>query len=305
MKNILAVHYSQSGQLSEIMKSVLSTMDVSNDIKVTSLEIKMEEPYPFPWSKKAFFNVFPESFLQVPAKIKPIPQSILDQKYDLIVLGYQVWYLSPSIPTNSFLNLPEVKQLFSNTPVVTVIGCRNMWAMTHQKVKKLLQACNAQLVGNIALVDRHINHISVITIVQWMFSGKKERYLKIFPKPGVSAEDIKGASKFGKTVANHLQNDNLQSLNEALLEQKSASISSFLVFADKRANILFGKWANFIQSKGEPGGRKRNFWLKMFKFYLLIAIWVIMPIVFILFLLGYVPFYGAIKKSKQRIYQLN
>ena len=55
-----------------------------------------------------------------------------------------------------------------------------MWIMAQEKMKKKLKSLNANLVGNIVLADRHINHVSVITIAQWMFSGKKERFLGIF-----------------------------------------------------------------------------------------------------------------------------
>ncbi|WP_335965154.1 hypothetical protein [Galbibacter sp. PAP.153] len=177
--------------------------------------------------------------------------------------------------------------------------------MAQEKIKRSLKSCQAQLVGNIALVDKHINHISVITIVHWMLTGSKDRLWHIFPKPGVSKKDIQGASKHGEVIINHLKNDTLPTLNGALIKQKAAYISSFLLFADKRGNVLFNKWAKYIKSKGAPNTIKRDFWLKIFKFYLLLAIWIIMPIVFILFLLGYIPFYGAIKKAKQRIYQLN
>lgn len=42
------------------------------------------------------------------------------------------------------------------------------------KIKTLLKEANSQLVGNVALVDRVGNLISVITIVEWMFSGVKK-----------------------------------------------------------------------------------------------------------------------------------
>lgn len=300
MKNILVIHYSQSGQLTEILDNLLLPVYKADDITITSLKLEMEEAYPFPWSKPTFFDVFPESFLQIEGKLKPIPQDILNKEYDLIVLGYQVWYLSPSIPTNTFLKLPEAKKLLEDTPVVTVIGCRNMWIMAQEKVKMLLKENKARLVGNIALVDRHINHISVITIVQWMFSGKKKKYLGVFPKPGVSDKDIKESSKFGQVLLNSIRaNNGFNELQSNLLDKGAVLIKPFLILADKRANILFGKWAKLIYSKGAAKSEERKPWLKLFNFYLLFAIWIIAPVVFILFLLAYVPFYKQIKRSKQ------
>ena len=40
----------------------------------------------------------------------------------------------------------------------------------------------ANLVGNIALVDKHPNPVSFVTIFYWMLTGKKEKYLKHIPK---------------------------------------------------------------------------------------------------------------------------
>lgn len=299
MKNILVIHYSQSGQLTEIVNNIANPLTYSKETNVVHHQIKMETPFAFPWKKKDFLNVFPESFLQIPSKTKTIPEFILNQKFDLVILGYSVWYLSPSIPTNSFLSSPDAKKLFAKTPVITVIGCRNMWIMAQEKVKNLLKANNSRLVGNIALVDRHINHISVITIVQWMFSGKKKRFLGIFPKPGVSQKDIDESSKFGDIILDHITNNKLDSLQDNLIKEKAVVIKPFLVLADKRANILFGKWAKFIHSKGDENHKKRTIWIKIFKFYLLFAIWIIAPLVFILFLFTYLPLSGKIKKEKK------
>ena len=299
MKKVLVVHYSQSGQLTEILNNILLPFKASDSVELTHFKIEMEEDFPFPWTKDGFLDAFPESVLQIPSNIKPLPVSITSTKYDLIILGYQVWYLSPSIPFNTFLNVPEVASLLKDTPVITVLGCRNMWVMAQEKVKKKLKALGASLVGNIVLVDRHPNHISVITIVKWMFSGVKRKYLGIFPKPGVSDRDIKESSKFGSTILSTLECGCYEHLQSDLLKKEAVTIKPFLVLADKRANILFAKWAKFIRSKGVAGDKKRSPFLKMFKFYLLFAIWVIAPIVFILFLLTYLPFMGRINQQKK------
>ncbi|MDO6758584.1 dialkylresorcinol condensing enzyme DarA [Tamlana sp. 2_MG-2023] len=298
MKNILVIHYSQSGQLTEILQNIVAPLKQDTSIQIDFHDIKMVEDFPFPWTKEKFMGVFPESFLQEPAKIYPPSNHILDKTYDLIIFGYQVWYLTPSIPANSFLKSPEANKLFANTPVITVSGSRNMWIMAQEKIKKELKSLQANLVGNIALVDRHINHVSVITIVQWMFSGKKERFLKIFPKPGVSQKDIDEATKFGDVILSHLKLNDYSTLQEDLLRKDAVKIKPFLVVTDKRGNAIFDKWAKFLKSKGEINDDKRKFWVKFFTKYLLIAIWVIAPIVFILFLLTYLPFYGRIKREK-------
>lgn len=296
MKRILVIHYSQTGQLTEIVEKIASALHSDNHVEYCRIEMK--KPFPFPWDKQAFFGVFPETFLEIPDKIETIPQKFLDKKYDLIILGYQVWYLTPSLPINSFLNTLEAKKLLAHTPIVTVIGCRNMWIMAQEKMKKKLKALECNLVGNIVLIDRHINHVSVITIVKWMFTGKKQRYLGIFPKPGVSQKDINDSVKFGPIISHYLKENTLSKLQPALLNAGAVIIKPFLITTDKRANIIFEKWAKIIQSKGPVNSEKRGIWLKIFKYYLLIAIWVVAPIVFILFLIKYPFSTHKIKKDK-------
>ena len=280
MKNVLVIHYSQSGQLTEILDNLTLPFSSDEEINIMHYTIEMEKEFPFPWNKSAFFNAFPESFLQIPAAIKAPSNTILEKQYDLIILGYQVWYLSPSIPVNSFLKSTFAKQLFKNTPVITVIGARNMWVKAHEKMKVLLSDLEAILVGNIALVDRNINHVSVVTIVHWMFSGEKTNYLGIFPKPGVSESEIKNASKFGNVIKQSLKNKNFNNLQDELLKLNAVEIRPFLVEMDKKANKMFKIWSNFIINKK----KSRDFWLKVFNVYLWVAIWAISPIVFILHL---------------------
>lgn len=295
MKNVLVIYYSQSGQLQSIAKKIAQPLLNSEEIKVVFHEIQLENPFPFPWDKTSFFDAFPESFLQIPTELKPIPQEIMNTKFDLILLNYQVWYLTPSIPINSFLKSNDAKQLMKNTPVVTINGSRNMWIMAQEKVKVLLKQNDALLKGNMALVDRAGNLISVITIVEWMFTGIKKKYLGIFPLPGVSEKDINESSKFGVEIKNSLLTDDLDNLQPKLIALDAVRVSSYLASVDKTGNKIFKKWSNFIKTRKNT----RKIWLKVFYVYLLLAIWLISPIVYILHLILYPLKSNKIKKEIQ------
>jgi hypothetical protein len=295
MKNVLFIYYSQSGQLENIARNIAKPFLNSDEFKVTFHEIKLEKPFPFPWDKDSFFDAFPESFMQIPTALKPIPEEILNTKFDLILLHYQVWYLSPSIPVNSFLKSSEAHKILNNTPVVTISGSRNMWIMAQEKIKVLLKEANAQLVGNVALVDRVGNLISVITIVEWMFSGVKKKYLGIFPLPGVSEKDIQESSKFGAVIASNLKENSLKELQPKLVANSAVRISSYLVTVDKTANKIFTKWSALISKNN----KNRKILLKVFNVYLFLAIWLISPIVYILHVITYPIKINKIKKETQ------
>ena len=293
MKEVLIIYYSQTGQLLDILKNIAATISGEN-VKISYCEIVPKKKFPFPWKQEEFYGAFPETFLQIPTPLEAIPKEILQKKYDLVILGYTTWYLTPSIPINSFLKSEEAKTLLANTPVVTVSASRNMWIMAQEKVKKLLVTNQAKLVGNIALVDRNLNHISVITIVHWLMGGKKTKMWGIFPKPGVSDTDIENASRFGKPIKEAMLQNEYSNLQENLLKTGAVKVDPSLIATDIRGNVVFTKWANHLIKKE---GEERKKWLVYFKYYLLFAIWLIAPIVFVVFLLTYFPMYRKIQRE--------
>lgn len=296
MKRILVIYYTQSGQLKEIADNFVAPFQ-KQGIPVDFYEIQMETPYPFPWTNESFFGAFPESFLELPQPIKAMPPDIETQEYDLVVLAYQVWYLSPSIPVTSFLKSEQARVLLEGKPVVTLSGTRNMWIKAQEKVRNMLVKKGARIVANIALTDRHYNHISVLTIVHWLFTGKKDKYLGIFPLPGVSQKDITNATQYGELVLNHSQKGEYQqSLQKEIVAQGGVQVKPFLLSAEKKANRLFGIWARAIYQSP-----RRKFLLKCFHAYLYFAIWILMPIVWLFYWLTYSLFYKKIRRDCKEV----
>lgn len=284
--NILVVYYTQSGQLKEIADSLVQPFRDPAVYKITWHRIEMEEEFPFPWTADSFFDSFPDSFQQRPHRLKPVPAEILEGNYDLVLFHYQVWFLSPSIPVTSFLKSADGKKLLSGRLVVTVSGTRNMWILAQEKVKKLLKEAGANLAGNVALVDRAGNLVSVVTIIDWLFSGVKRKYLGIFPMPGVSPEDIRGAERFGRIIRNHLEAGSLDSLQPELAANGAVPVSSFLLSVDQKGNAIFKKWVQIIDKR--PAQRK--FLLKLFNIYVVLALYVVSPVVFVFHNITY-PFW--------------
>ena len=296
MKRILVIYYTQSGQLKEIADNFVAPFQ-KQGIPVDFYEIQMETPYPFPWTNESFFGAFPESFLELPQPIKAMPPDIETQEYDLVVLAYQVWYLSPSIPVTSFLKSEQARVLLEGKPVVTLSGTRNMWIKAQEKVRNMLVKKGACIVANIALTDRHYNHISVLTIVHWLFTGKKDKYLGVFPLPGVSQKDITNATQYGELVLNHSQKGEYQqSLQKEIVAQGGVQVKPFLISAEKKANRLFGIWARAIYQSP-----RRKFLLKCFHAYLYFAIWILMPIVWLFYWLTYPLFYKKIRRDCKEV----
>jgi hypothetical protein len=292
-KNILVTYYTQSGQLEEIVKNLTQPFrDQKEEYTVTYYHIQPKIAFPFPWPKDVFFNTFPESYLMEPVEIEKPSDEILNQDYDLIIFGYQVWFLTPSIPIISFLKSPYAKQLMGGKPLITVSGTRNMWMLSQEKLKVYFKELNVKLVGNIALVDRHDNYTSVITILNWLQTGNKVSP-KPWPKAGVSDEEIREVGKYGNIILPYLSNGNYEGLQKELVANGAVEIRPFLVKVEKVGNKLFTVFSRIIRNNPE----KRKFWVSVYKFYLMVAIWVISPIVLLLFILTTPIFWWKRKKN--------
>lgn len=300
-KNILIIYYSQTGQLEDIVKNIAKPFEnKKEEYDVTYYNIQLKEDFPFPWPGDVFFNTFPESYLQIPKEIFPPSEEILNKKYDLVLFGYQVWYLTPSIPIISFLKSSFAEKILKGTDVVTISGTRNMWMLSQEKLKVYLKDLGAKLAGNIALVDRHDNYTSVLTILRWLTTGQKEKS-GMLPAAGVSDEEISGSVKYGSIIEKHFSSGNLSDLQPDLVKNGAVEIRPFLVRVEKVGNKIFTIWSNLIIKKKE----KRPLLIKFFKVYLMAAIWIISPIVLVLHLLTTPIFWSKRQKQKRYLQGIN
>lgn len=271
---ILILYYSQTGQLRQILDSI--TQDIKDKAEIDYVAIEPETPYPFPWSVYTFFDAMPETVKRIPVPIKPVSEDVMTREYDLVILGYQPWFLHPSQPVTSFMK-SKWARLLKGKNVLTVIGCRNMWLNAQEKIKSDLQGIGANHVGNIVLVDQHTNLVSLLTILRWMLKGQKEPSKRL-PEAGVSTEHIQQASRFGNTIHEHVINNSLGQLQDSLLKQKAVELVPGLIILENRGVANFGKFAEYISAKGGPGAPERKSRVMQFKNLLIVAIFVLSPI---------------------------
>lgn len=274
MKNILVIYYSQTGQLKNILNSILAPFS-KEEYNIDFQEIKTIPEYILPWKEEDFYDVFPSSKAGISCELDPIKIENYD-KYDLIILGLQVWYLEASVPISSFLK-SEFAKVLKGKNIITVYGVRNMWINANKTVKKLIHNAGGNIVGNIVLADTHNNLVSVITIAKWLISGKKKAG-KYLPPAGVTDEDIKNATKFAKPIINALNENNFNELQKELLKLGAIKVQYHIMKTEFAGSRIFDVWVSAIIKKSKPNTKKRKRILKFFKFYLYFVIFVISPI---------------------------
>ena len=245
MKKVLIVHYSQTGQLSSLARNFAAPLQTAG-VQVDCVNIVPEQTFPFPWPFWRFFDTFPETVHLKPAPI--LPPQIPSEDYDVVVIAYTVWFLSPSQPMTAFLQREETRRLLDGKPVITLIGCRNMWLGAQEKMKSLLKQNGAKLIGNIVKIDACNSAASFITTPAWMLTGDK-RYFRSLPSAGIAEEELADAARFGTKLRDTLLNQ--QPLDETLFQNMGAvTVNEKLIFSERAAGHSF-----FVWGQAFDGGR--------------------------------------------------
>ena len=276
MRQVLVVHFSQTGQLDRLVRSVCAPLEKASGVQVDYLPLQPAQPFPFPWPFLGFFRIFPETVLMRPQPLLPL-QVDAHKRYDLIILAYQVWFLSPSLPVTSFLASPEAARLFKDTPVVTLIGCRNMWLMAQEKVKAKLTELGARLVDNIALTDACGTAASFLATPLWMFTGRQKPYAWV-PRAGIEEREIAAASRFGEAMAQRLTGDALPVREPMLKGLGAVRVDEKLIGSEKVGNRSFQLWSRLLAALGPQQSRRRGAGLVVYIVFLICLIITVVPL---------------------------
>jgi len=275
MRQVLVVHYSQTGQLGRLVQSVCAPLLARDDVQLDFLAVQPATPYPFPWPFLTFFSIFPETVLMRPEPLQPL-QVDANKRYDLVILAYQVWFLSPSRPITSFLATPEAARLLKDAPVVTLIGCRNMWLMAQEKLKARLDALGARLLDNIVLTDACGSAASFLATPLWMFTGRQQPFAWL-PKAGISEAEIADAQRFGVAIGERLaqggpiEQPMLRGLGAVRIDEK-------LIASERVGTRSFKAWGTLLAALGPQHSLRRRAGLIVYIVFLLSLILTVVPV---------------------------
>ncbi|MGP1684871.1 MAG: dialkylresorcinol condensing enzyme, partial [Giesbergeria sp.] len=276
VKRILVLSYSQTGQLASITQSIVAPLQQSSHCSVHIEILRPVTPYPFPWRFFSFLDAFPESAHMVAPPLQPLSLNG-EEDFDLVILPYQVWFLTPSLPITAFLQHPQAKKLLVGKPVVTVIACRNMWMLAQDKMKGMLAACGARLLDNVALVDPSPTMTTLFTTPLWLLSGKRD-LLPGLPAAGVDAASIQAASRFGFALRDALLRDKERGTAPLLTGLSAADSDPSLLFSEKAATRSFYLWGKLLRTAGAPGQLRRRPFLLLYVVFLITLILTIVPL---------------------------
>lgn len=278
MQRVLVVCYSQTGQLRDIVEATIAPLRRTAGISVVVETLRPARPFPFPWPFWQFFDTFPETVHEIAPPNQPLAVSA-DEPFDLVILAYQVWFLSPALPTTAFLDSPEARRLLAGRKVITLVGCRNMWLMAQERMKARLAAIGARLIDHAVLTDDTHSALTFISTPLWMLTGKRGPFLGgIVPAAGVPAAEIEACARFGEAIAARLPEHDPSDDSPMLQGLGAVTVNERLIASERIGKRSFRLWGSLLRALGAPGTPLRRAGLGLYILFLLTLILTVVPI---------------------------
>lgn len=266
-KKALIIGYSQCGQTKKALEDFSSELEKTHEIN--NLEISPKIPYDFPWKMTKFFRAFPRCVKEDSPEINELSPELLKGEYDMIVIGYQIWFLSPSLPILSLMHDQSFKALVKNRDIVSIVTSRNMWISGVDIINKKLKTLGAKTINNLVLCDTAPAWATFITTPRWMLTGKKEAF-SFFPEAGIAKDEFKRAPLFASLL--------VRNAPEAELLNCSHHQTQGNIVMEKIGRKFFECWAALIYSLTHSDGLFRDFLLVLFRINLIILILTLLPL---------------------------
>jgi hypothetical protein len=251
---VLVLWYSQTGQLRRVAESALAPLEEAGH-ELHWERVTPRREFPFPWRLRDFLSVFPDTAALRGCEIEP-PAVDPDEHFDLVVIAYTVWYLSPSLPFQGLFASPA-RELVRDRPVLTVIACRNMYFSAERIMRRLIREAGGRPAGTIALTDDGPAWASFVTTPRWLLTGKRDRW-GLMPPAGISDETIAAGRRFGEALAARPELLGTPAAGAALEELEPRSVDRPMVLPDLLLGRVFRIWAAAIRRLTPEGGGARR-----------------------------------------------
>jgi hypothetical protein len=254
VRRILVIYYSQSGEVERATAAFVECL-VDAGHQITLAPIAPVTTYPYPWrSVRRFFDAMPEAVVGLAPEIEA-PNFDPTDRFDLAIVAYPVWFLSPAPVIEGFLRSEHAMAL-RGTEVITVTVCRAMWQRASERMKQLLAIGGARHIDNVVVTHQGSALATLVSTPRALLTGKRDRLLGMFPAPGTSAEALERVRRLGCVAAARLCSPR-QPGDSLLAGEPAVTVARWLVVPELLAAYCFRAWAVAIRRMGivHPGLR--------------------------------------------------
>jgi hypothetical protein len=298
MKRILVLEYSQSGDVTQAATAFTAPFSRPG-VQVHRECIQPVVPFPYPWGNVfRLFSIFPECFIPSSEDISPLSFQP-DDCFDLVILAYQVWHLTPSIPIQAFFRSPYARAL-RDTPVITVCVSRNMWHSASERMKLLLRNVSAIHVDNVVLTHQGPPFSTFVSVPRALLYGKRDRLWGIFPSAELSPRELDRMTRLGAVVADRLE-DIRPPYHPLLAGQGAVEVKWRYIIPEIGASYFYQACAGIVTRIGHRSPRLRRLSTALFACLMFSVISLGLPLFLLVELLFYPLFCRLLRGYAQRL----
>jgi hypothetical protein len=271
----LVIHYSQSGETSRVA-AIFADEFAAAGVEVTSRRIQSRTQYPYPWkSIVRFFDAMPDAVLGPLTEVVPLG---LDSpgRFDLVVLAYPVWFLSPATPVQAFFRSADAGVL-RGSDVLTISVSRAMWQRASVAMKRMLAAVGARHCDNVAVTHQGSPLTTLISTPRTLLFGKRDRLLGVFPNAGISGKDMSRIQALASVAARRLMAGHRAGLS-LLRGEPAVSVTRWLAVPEWLGWYCFYAAARVIRFLGTVHRGLRTAGVVGFAVFLVLLILIALPV---------------------------
>lgn len=277
---VLIVYYSQSGDVRRAAEALAAPL-ASHGADVHWEELRPTPPFPFPWRNiHHFFYIMPDCVLGHPSPIEPLSPRAFDD-YDLVILAWQVWFLSPSLPVQALLRSPDAERLLKHRNVITVCVSRNMWHSASETMKRMLRDVGARQVDNVVVTHQGPPLATFVTTTRRLLTGRSGKVLGVLPAAEVGDRDFDRLRQLGVALAEQRERIKSREAASYLRGLDAVHVNRRYVIPERMARGVFYAWAKGLEGSGRIWVGFRHIGTFLFGNFLLTMILTGIPLVFL------------------------
>ncbi|MDH2134233.1 hypothetical protein N5J77_24165 [Sphingobium yanoikuyae] len=266
-KRVLAIYFSNSGDTKHALDRFLSPIEnFGHDI--VCREIVCEKKFPYPWKGYDFFNVLPETISGIAPELSNHTE-LCAEDFDMIVLAWQVWFLSPSLPMQAFMNSTSPES-FRDRRVISIISCRQMWYAAYIDVARSIARTGAIFGDN--LIVRHRGKLASFVTTPYALLTGKDRKLAFLERGGQRPDDLVNLEEAGRRVAYSSDQWGRRSSVTLLDDLVSRGDSISGLVTERLGRGFMRIWASVAITIGGPSSKARAPVMYAFTYLFLILI---------------------------------
>ncbi len=209
-KRVLVVYYSLTGQMERVLDALVPRLEEAGH-QVDRRKVVPVHEWTLPFDPVRFYVYWARTWAGKTLTQPLEPMDFQGIEPDCVLLGFQPWYLAPSIPVNSFLH-GEHSAIFRDRPVIAVMTCRNRWERALRIARDRIDEAGGRLIDALVVQDQVPEPANMATTYYRLMENRVPppgHWIARFQPFGIGDPAVDVVRDWGRDLAVRLTEDRL------------------------------------------------------------------------------------------------